>query len=392
MKRTIVFAIVAATAAAGAQAPAPAQVGRQVSGLPALNFNADEGFGYGVIAQAYNYGQQGVRPYQYMIQPLIFLTTKGRRDFSVFVDAPHVLPHDWRLGAYLGREQQLATPYYGVGNSTTFNELNEAPPNPYYYRYGREGYRFSTDLQHQLAGRLRLLAGAGTRSTSIDDMPFDSGSTLLRSQLAGATIPDARTTYLRGGLVYDSRDRESGPTSGQWAEVLVQRGMNALGGDYAFTRITGTARAYFSLTDRIVFAERVLVQNFSSASAPFYELSTTQGSFQDGEALGGSGSIRGLPKNRFIGKGVMFGNQELRWRAADFNLAGRRSALIFNGFLDAGRVWETGLSTKDFFSDLHAGYGGGMRVRYGQDFVVGVDVGHSKESSAAIYIGLGYQY
>src|ERR1043166_1434618 len=392
MKRIIALALLAATAVAGAQSPAPTQTGRQLSGLPALNFNADEGFGYGVIAQAYNYGQRGAQPYEYMIQPLIFLTTKGRRDFSVFLDAPHVLPHDWRLGAYLGREQQLATPYYGVGNNTTHDALSEAPPNPYFYRYRREGYRFSADFQHQLAPGLRVLLGTGARSTSIDETPFDSGSTLLQSQLGASKIPDMQTRYVRTGLVYDARDHETGPTSGQWIEVLAQRGMNALGGDYAFPRITGTARAYYSLTNRLVFAERVLVQNLSSGSAPFYELSTTQGSYQDGEALGGSGSIRGLPKNRFIGKGVMFANQELRWTAADFNLSGRRSALVFNGFVDAGRVWASGLTTKDFFSDLHAGYGGGMRVRYGPDFTVGVDVGHSKESSAAIYIGLGYPY
>src|SRR3954462_2021348 len=138
MKRRIVVGLlVGLSSIATAQSVAGPQRGWQVSGLPALNFNADEGFGYGVIAQAYNYGQQGARPYQYMIQPLIFLTTKGRREFSVFVDAPHVLPHDWRLGAYLGREQQLATPYYGVGNNTTHDELSEAPPNPYFYRYGR---------------------------------------------------------------------------------------------------------------------------------------------------------------------------------------------------------------------------------------------------------------
>src|SRR5439155_18578802 len=97
---------------AGQSAAPPTQRGWQISGLPALNFNADEGFGYGVIAQAYNYGNGGVKPYAYLIQPLVFLTTKGRRDVSVFLDAPHLLPGDWRWGAYIGREQQLATPYY----------------------------------------------------------------------------------------------------------------------------------------------------------------------------------------------------------------------------------------------------------------------------------------
>jgi len=136
----------------------------------------------------------------------------------------------------------------------------------------------------------------------------------------------------------------------------------------------------------------VTVQNLSGANAPFYEYPTVQGSYSDGEGLGGSGSVRGWPKNRFTGKGLMFANQELRWRASDFSLRGRSSALVLSTFVDVGRVWSSGLTTKDFLSDLHAGYGGGARLRYGQDFVVGVDVGHSKESAAAIYIGLGYPY
>src|SRR4051812_4275430 len=72
MQRNLVLALLIGLAsAAGGQAAAATQQGWQISGLPALNFNADEGFGYGVIAQAYNYGRGGLTPYQYMIQPLV---------------------------------------------------------------------------------------------------------------------------------------------------------------------------------------------------------------------------------------------------------------------------------------------------------------------------------
>ena len=114
MQRRIVVALllaVSATAAAQSASSPPAPRGWEVSGLPALNFNSDEGFGYGIIAQAYNYGNGGVQPYAYLIEPQVFLTTKGRRDFTVFFDAPHLLPGDWRWGAFLSREQQVDTPY-----------------------------------------------------------------------------------------------------------------------------------------------------------------------------------------------------------------------------------------------------------------------------------------
>jgi hypothetical protein len=42
--------------------------------------------------------------------------------------------------------------------------------------------------------------------------------------------------------------------------------------------------------------------------------------------------------------------------------------------------------------DLHAGYGGGARLALGPSFVIAVDVGHSSQSTAPIYIGLGYMF
>src|SRR3954471_24476383 len=98
MKRVIaLFSVITFVVARPAAAQSTSR-GWETSALPALNFNADEGFGYGIIAQAYNYGDGTATPYVYTIQPLLFLTTKGRRDISVFFDAPRVLPNHWRMG------------------------------------------------------------------------------------------------------------------------------------------------------------------------------------------------------------------------------------------------------------------------------------------------------
>ena len=140
-----------------------------------------------------------------------------------------------------------------------------------------------------------------------------------------------------------------------------------------------------------MWAQRVVAQNISG-NVDFYELFPIQSSFKDTEGLGGSGTVRGLPMNRYAGKGLAFANEELRWRAADFRLTGRESALILSGFADAGRVWDRGLSMDGILSDYHTGFGGGVRLRYGQNFVVALDVAHSKESTLPIYIGLGYPF
>ena len=363
---------------------AAAQSHWQLTGIPAVNFNSDEGFGYGAIVQTFNYGAAQSEGYRYTIQPTAFFTTKGRRDLSVFFDAPHLLPNRWRVGTYVAREEQLATPYYGIGNATAYDASKELAPNPYYYRFGRDGYRAATNFQRPIGGAVRLLIGAGVRTTTINQSPFDSGTTLLRSETHGTAFEQGRLVYGRAGLVYDTRDRETGPTRGQWSELLVQRGVRALGGNQVFTRATAAVRTYVPLAPRLTLASRVIGEQ-SWGTIPFYELSAIQGSFKDDDGLGGAGTLRGWPKDRFIGKRLALTNQELRWRASDFRLGGREAELIASTFVDAGRVFDGG-------GPWHASYGGGLRLQYGRDFVIAADVGHSRESTAAIYIGLGYLF
>ena len=386
------FILLGAISIAGSQQPNARPVGGSLTGLPALNFDADEGFGYGALLQYYDYGDEGLSPYRFTLQPTLFLTTKGRRDLIVFFDAPHLLPAGWRVGGALAREQQLATPYYGIGNnSVTDGNLTKAP-NSYYYRYGRTVLRASTDVQHELGvPALRLLVGAGARAITVRPVPYDSGTTLLATSMGRAELPQTNARYARLGLVLDTRDREIGPHSGNWSEVLVQRAGKILGGDETYTRITGSVRQFIPLGANVTLAQRVVMQTVRGQPS-VSEMFTVQSSYKDDEALGGASTIRGVPKNRYVGKGVAFSNTELRWSAAQFSLVGNQTRLVLSGFADAGRVWTDGLDLTQAATDLHVGYGGGVRLAIGPSFVVATDIGHSSQSTAAIYIGLGYLF
>lgn len=378
-----------ATAASSLAAQRPAGV--EVSGIPALNFDADEGFGYGAILALYKY-EPGSTTYRWTVQPTLFMTTRGRRDYTLFLDSPSTDTRPWRVTAYAGREQQLAAPYYGIGNETAYDAALETGATRYYYRYGLDRLRASADVQHTL-GRpsLRYLIGAGASSEKVNLTPFDSGSTLIEADMNGRRPAAMRTNYVRAGLTWDTRDREIGTTSGTWADVLVQRVDSKLGASWNYTRWTAAARHYEPLGGRVTLANRVVLQN-TIGDAPFYslaELPTTQTS-QDG--LGGTSSIRGIPKDRYVGKGMLVSNSELRWRAADFGLIGRPSSLVLSGFVDAGRVWSDGVDLSSALRELHSGYGGGVRLAFGPSFVISTDVGHSSQSAAAIYIGLGYLF
>jgi hypothetical protein len=400
MNGSIWIARLAALVAAWAVSPVAAQQvrsGWEFAGVPALNYDADEGFGYGAVAEIYRYGRGDQRPYLFTLQPTVFLTTEGRRDFTLFFDSPHLLPGGWRVDAFLGSEQQLASPYYGLGNDAALDPaFEDDPENPYFYRFGRTRWQAAVNLQHGI-GRtpLRMLIGAGAADVSIDPVPFDSGTTLLAQQLTARPGMEALggwSNYVRAGLVWDTRDREIGPRRGSWAELLVQRVDERLGSEASYTRWTLTDRRYLPVvSERLVFANRLLLQGVSG-SAPFYDLYTVQSSFRQQEGLGGAKTLRGIPKNRFVGEGMFLWNAELRWRAADFRAAGKPLHLVLSGFVDTGRVWEESIDLGENASDLHHGVGGGVRLGMGENFVVSLDVGHSTEATVPFYIGLGYLY
>lgn len=390
--RTSLLAVVLLPLALGAQADTTRHPRRwELNGIPALNFDADEGFGYGAIVELYNYGDGRKEPYAFTIQPNVFLTTGGRRDASLFVDAPHLLPGNWRLTANLSREQQLSTPWYGAGNASAYDSLQERAPNTYYYRFGRTKRQLTADFQHGIAGApLRVLVGGGVSTVALDPTPFDSGATLVQQQFA--TQPEPLYGWwnsVRTGLVWDTRDREVGPHRGTWTDVLVQRYDRSLGSERSYTRWTATDRRYIPLGEKFTFANRFLLQGVKG-DVPLFDLSTVQTSFKQQEGLGGAKTVRGLPRNRYQGKGLFLWNAEMRWHAADFGFM--RSHLILTGFADAGRVWQDQPDLSTIFSELHRGYGGGVRLGLGDSFLIAVDVGHSFQSTAPIYIGLGYLF
>ena len=366
--------------------------GLEVGGLPALNFDSDEGVGYGALVELYQYGQGGLLPYVWSLRPTVFLTSRGRRDFTVFFDAPHWLSNGWRLDAYLGSKKQIATPYYGIGNATPYDETleDDEGPNPFFYRFGRTRRSATFNLQRNVAETpLRWLVGAGLVRTSVLPVPENDGATLYEN--VSSTEQTAWSNYVRTGLVWDSRDRETGPRSGAWTELLVQRVDESFGADAGYTRWTFTDRRYFPLGERVVFAHRYLLQGVG-AGAPAHDLFQVQTSFKQQEGLGGAKTVRGVLKNRFVGRGMLVWNAELRWRAADFLLVGKSFHMVLSAFVDQGRVWDGDVRLDELMTDLHRGFGGGVRFGMGENFTVAVDVGRSEEAGMPMYIGLGYLY
>ena len=373
-------------------APAAAQTGLEVRGVPAVNFDADEGFGYGVVAALYQYGEGTAQPYVWSLQPTVFLTTGGRRDFTLFFDAPDLIGR-WRLDAFAGSQEQIATPWYGVGNAAVRDPSRITDDDPRFYRFGRTLRSVAVNVQRPVSDTpLRVLLGLGATHGSIVAVPEGEGTTLLAGELEAGTTAgiEGWANHLRVGLVWDTRDRETAPGRGSWSDVLVQRVDEALGSEVSYTRWTVTDRRYLPV-GRLVFAHRVLLQGVSG-EAPLFDLHRVQTSFRDQDGLGGAKSVRGLLRNRYAGRGLFIWNAELRWRALDFHTLNRPFHLVVSAFADAGRVWEGQPRLGELVSDLHRGWGGGLRLGMGADFVVATDVGTGEETGLQLYIGLGYLF
>lgn len=176
------------------------------------------------------------------------------------------------------------------------------------------------------------------------------------------------------------RARETGPRRGTWTELLIPRVDRASGADATYTRWTFADRRYVSLAHNPVFANRYLLQEVCG-DAPVYELFSVQTSFKEQEGLGGSSTVRGVQKDRYVGP--------------------RPSRLERRGAVDGGGLSDVGAPVPRHTLRLPGsrqgmerprapgpallepaqGVGGGIRLGMGDDFVVAVDAGTSAKIS-----------
>ena len=91
-------------------------------GVPALNYNTDDGFGYGILLDLFNYKDGGYSPCYFKINPIIFFTTGGKQDHTLFFDAPYLLGKGMRFNVRLRFKMEDFYPYYGLGNDSEYHE------------------------------------------------------------------------------------------------------------------------------------------------------------------------------------------------------------------------------------------------------------------------------
>lgn len=359
--------------------------GFHAAALPYASYKDGEGYAGGGNLYFYQYGNGLKSPYVWNTIFGFKLSTEGAVSSYFFLDMPQMFGNKSRFNFYVEYKSYLMDDFYGLGNDPEYN-LNFIEKgkteykDKFYYAFKQKwpGMTVSAQLPFPLPHTRHFF------SLSYYDRHLQSYSLPNKLQQDKPIGFDGGiTSSVQYGLVYDSRDQEAVPHNGAWSEILAEYASPFLGSDYDYFRLTLTDRRYFTLTPRLVYAQRLLFEPIFGA-VPFYDMITINSSYERQQGLGGAYSLRGVPRNLFIGQHKLLGNFELRFETFSMTIFDQHLTFYLHGFFDAGRVW---LKNDPFtLNNLHHSYGGGLHGRWNKDLVGAIDIGRSPYSDFAVYI------
>ena len=403
--------------------------------LPVVGFDADLGFQYGVTCDIFNYGDGSRYPrYDYKFNVEASRYTKGSGVFRFYSDMPYVVK-DTKL--FFDVTYFYAKKYEFFG----FNGYEASSFDPYAGIEGlKSGYHFINRNQFRFVGSMQRpffdvpnlywtagLAYYNTKVTPIDTIKMSdyAGQTTLYENYVNTGIikedeaHGGNTTQLRLGMVYDSRDHNSDPTKGIYAEATLVGAPDLIDRKgYSNLSYTFLWRHYIPVyKDKLTFAYRLGAQNRLAGKTPWYMINNLNTLFFQKmytEGLGGSVTMRGVNRNGVIGEGFAFANLELRWRIVGFQFINQNWQVALNPFFDAGMVTQKrgeiemmnadngGIilhdNTFDSYSgdkeSIHMSAGCGLKLIMNRNLIVSVDLGKAldKRDGEKLKTFIGFNY
>ena len=401
--------------------------------LPVVGFDADLGFQYGVTCDIFNYGDGSRYPrYNYKFNVEASRYTKGSGVFRFYSDMPFVLKDTklffdvtyfyakkYEFFGFNGFEASSYDPYLSVGKSG-------------YHFINRNQFRFVGSMQRPFFGVPNLYWTAGlayynTKVTPIDTVKmadYAGQTTLYEHYVQTGIIKDdeaagGNTTQIRLGMIYDSRDHNSDPTQGIYAEATLVGAPDLIDRkSYGNLSYTFLWRQYIPLyKDKLTLAYRLGAQNRIAGKTPWYMINNLNTMFFQKmytEGLGGSVTMRGVNRNGVLGEGFAFGNLELRWRIIGFQFINQNWQVALTPFFDAGMVTQKFRETEMMNADdsgiilhenafdcysgekenVHMSAGCGIKLIMNRNLIVSVDMGKAlnKIDGEKLKTFIGFNY
>lgn len=412
--------------------------GFSFGGVPALAYDTDLGFLYGVILNIYHYGDGSNYPnYNHSLYMEWSRTTKGSGKNIIEYDNRTLIPNG-RMKLELSYLTEQALDFYGFNGYNSYfggeylDKTNSAYISRLYYRHDRKLLRFKTDFEGSIIGeKLRWFAGFSyynIKIGSVDIAKLNDGkdeseklpdtASLFDKYVAWNVLPSGQvdggnTNLIKVGAIYDTRDNEASPNKGIWSEAMLISAPSFIGNKYSYTKFSITHRQYFTLLPKkVVFAYRLNYQGLIAGEIPYYMMPFYFRSKDVKDGLGGSKTLRGILRNRVVGDGAVLGNMELRYKFLNTSVLNQNFSITFSGFMDAARVvqfhnFDTSGVTASYgktreeniaemnYQDeaFHISYGAGLHFAINHNFIIAVDyglAGNPQDGTSGLYIGLNY--
>ena len=146
----------------------------------------------------------------------------------------------------------------------------------------------------------------------------------------------------------------------------------------SFLKMEGALTLYLSpsLSPQATLALRIGGAH-NIGSFPFFESNT----------LGGNKNLRGYRGTRFAGRTSFYQNVDVRVQVAEFAGYLGYGRVGVSGFMDNGRVWTDGETSRIW----HQGFGGGVWMNYFEQVLIATEAGFSSESET-FALRLGFMF
>lgn len=408
--------------------------GLNFGGFPIVGYDSDLGFRYGAVCSMFDYGDGKNYPdYRYNLYLEINISTKGFWNNEIFFDSKKLLPFDIRLTADVAYVMEKTSEFYGFNgynsyyNTDFINKNSDSYITRIFYRYKRNLLKTTFDFQRKIkTEKIKWVFGLGYYGIECgrvdvekynknrdDENKIHDTTTLYDQYVSWGAIPEdekngGSTFFTKFGFIFDTRDNEPNPWKGLWTELAVLYSPPLFDNKKSYAQLHFIHRQYFTLIKKyLTLAYRIGYQTEIAGKMPFYMQPFIFNSFYTQDGLGGAKNLRGIKRNRVIGKGLGYANLELRYRFVRFSLFKQNFYLAVSAFGDAGIVAEKYKYNIDNFTDeqlnflehntesVHFGFGGGLHVVMNSNFVFTINYGlpaDLRDGDSGLYLGVNFLF